>query len=147
MLPFTRFEPEASVHTTEGGAIVLDLIDPDDAERLASGGDIAVHYTGYLLTGKKFDSSRTPERGPFRVQIPGQLIQGWNEGLIDIAVGGRRRLIIPPHLGYGPRAVGGGLIPANSTLVFDVEAMWIKNPTPAEPATEPKAPDQEEGRD
>jgi hypothetical protein len=131
-LSFARFEPEASAHTTEGGAIVLDLVNPEDAKALESGGEIAVHYTGYLLTGKQFDSSRTPERGPFRVQIPGQLINGWNEGLIGIKQGGRRRLVIPPHLGYGDRDVGRGLIPANSTLVFDIEAMWIENPDAAE---------------
>ncbi len=144
-LRFTRFEPEPTVRTTESGLIIIDLIDPEGDEGLEAGGEIAVHYSGYLLDGKRFDSSRTPERSAFRVRIPGNLIQGWNEGLIGLEVGGRRRLIIPAHLGYGPRAVGGGLIPANSVLIFDVEGMWLQNPEPA-PESAP-AGDGHEGHD
>src|SRR5690606_31094795 len=79
---FTEMEPEATARTTESGLIILDLVDPEGSNGLESGGEIAVHYSGYLLDGKRFDSSRQPDRSVFRVRIPGNLIQGWNEGLI-----------------------------------------------------------------
>ena len=91
-----------------------------------SGDTIFVHYTGWLATGKKFDSSR--DRGtPFSFRLgSGQVIQGWDRGLIGIQVGGVRRLTIPPDQGYGNRDVGGGLIPPNSTLIFEVELLSIE---------------------
>jgi len=89
------------------------------------GDTIRVHYIGTLLNGTKFDSSY--DRGePFETQIGvGQVIKGWDEGMIGMKVGGKRKLIIPPELGYG--ATGAGTtIPPNSTLVFEVELMGIK---------------------
>jgi len=91
-----------------------------------SGDAISVHYTGWLASGKKFDSSR--DRGtPFNFQLgSGQVIQGWDRGLVGMKVGGVRRLTIPPDQGYGNRDVGGGLIPPNSTLIFEVELLSIE---------------------
>ena len=91
-----------------------------------SGDTIFVHYTGWLASGKKFDSSR--DRGtPFSFRLgSGQVIQGWDRGLIGMQVGGVRRLTIPPDQGYGNRDVGGGLIPPNSTLIFEVELLSIE---------------------
>ena len=91
-----------------------------------SGDTISVHYTGWLASGKKFDSSR--DRGtPFSFRLgSGQVIQGWDRGLIGMQVGGVRRLTIPPDQGYGNRDVGGGLIPPNSTLIFEVELLSIE---------------------
>ena len=91
-----------------------------------SGDAISVHYTGWLASGKKFDSSR--DRGtPFSFRLgAGQVIQGWDRGLIGMQVGGVRRLTIPPDQGYGNREVGGGLIPPNSTLIFEVELLSIE---------------------
>ena len=91
-----------------------------------SGDTIFVHYTGWLASGKKFDSSR--DRGtPFSFRLgSGQVIQGWDRGLIGMQVGGVRRLTIPPEQGYGNREVGGGLIPPNSTLIFEVELLSIE---------------------
>ena len=91
-----------------------------------SGDTIFVHYTGWLASGKKFDSSR--DRGiPFSFRLgSGQVIQGWDRGLIGMQVGGIRRLTIPPDQGYGNRDVGGGLIPPNSTLIFEVELLSIE---------------------
>ena len=91
-----------------------------------SGDTIFVHYTGWLASGKKFDSSR--DRGtPFSFRLgSGQVIQGWDRGLIGMQVGGVRRLTIPPEQGYGNRDVGGGLIPPNSTLIFEVELLSIE---------------------
>jgi peptidylprolyl isomerase len=89
------------------------------------GQTIAVQYTGTLENGTKFDSSR--DRGvPFEFAIgTGQVIPGWDEGLSTMKVGGRRKLTIPPNLGYGA-AGAGGVIPPNATLLFDVELVGVK---------------------
>ena len=93
------------------------------------GQTIVVNYTGMLLNGKTFDSNVDPLFGhiePFKTKIGvGQVIPGWDEGMISMKVGGKRRLIIPPDLGYGDRAVG-DRIPPHSTLVFDVELLNIE---------------------
>ena len=90
------------------------------------GQKVVVHYTGWLTDGKKFDSS--VDRGqPFEFNIGvGQVIQGWDEGVLSMKVGGKRKLTIPPEMAYGNRDVGNGLIPANSTLVFEVELLDLK---------------------
>jgi FKBP-type peptidyl-prolyl cis-trans isomerase len=90
-----------------------------------SGDKVTVHYTGWLTDGTKFDSSL--DRGqPFSFKIGArQVIEGWDRGLQGMQVGGVRKLTIPPELAYGDRAVGGGLIPANSTLVFEIRLLKI----------------------
>lgn len=90
------------------------------------GQTVIVHYTGWLTNGKKFDSS--VDRGePFEFLIGiGQVIQGWDQGVLTMKVGGKRKLTIPPELAYGDRDVGGGLIPPNSTLIFEVELLDLK---------------------
>ncbi|MFH1263938.1 MAG: FKBP-type peptidyl-prolyl cis-trans isomerase [Pseudomonadota bacterium] len=89
-----------------------------------AGKRVSVHYTGTLTNGTKFDSSL--DRGtPFEFTLgAGEVIQGWDKGVAGMKVGGKRHLVIPPSLGYGANAVG--TIPANSTLVFDVELLGVK---------------------
>lgn len=89
-----------------------------------SGDTITVNYVGKLPNGQTFDSSYTRHQ-PFTTVIgTGQVIKGWDEGLIGMKVGGKRRLTIPPDLGYGDQAAGS--IPPNSTLIFDIELLGIK---------------------
>lgn len=91
--------------------------------QVKSGDTISIHYKGILTDGTQFDSSY--DRGePFQTQIGvGQVIRGWDEGVIGMKVGGKRKLTIPPDMGYG--AAGQGSIPPNSTLIFEVELMGI----------------------
>ena len=90
------------------------------------GDDILVNYTGRFPNGKVFDSSLAPGRTPFELHLGrGEVIKGWDEGLSTMHVGGKRKLIIPPDLAYGPRGYPGA-IPPNSTLTFDVELIRIK---------------------
>lgn len=109
------------------GAGFLEIEDLQVGEgiEVANGDQVTVHYTGWLIDGTKFDSSL--DRGkPFTFELGArQVIQGWDRGVRGMQVGGIRRLTIPPELAYGDRAVGGGLIPANSTLVFEVKLLEI----------------------
>ena len=110
--------------TTPTGLQYSDLKIGDGASPRA-GQKVTVHYTGTLTDGKKFDSSR--DRGaPFTFTIgEGQVIKGWDEGVMGMKIGGRRILRIPADLGYGARGAGGA-IPPNATLLFDVELLGVR---------------------
>ncbi len=116
---------EDKVITTKSGLKYVEQKAGDGKEAKA-GDTVSVHYTGTLTNGKKFDSSRDRNE-PFRFNLgAGKVIKGWDEGVAGMKEGGKRKLIIPPDLAYGNRDVGNGLIPANSTLIFEVELIKVK---------------------
>jgi FKBP-type peptidyl-prolyl cis-trans isomerase len=115
--------------------VITDLV-PGIGDEAVPGMICIVHYTGWLhdgnakdLRGRKFDSSR--ERGqPFSFPLGGgHVIRGWDSGISGMRVGGLRRLVIPPALGYGRRGTGNGAIPPDSTLLFEVELLAVETVT------------------
>jgi len=112
--------------TTTPSGLKIEFIKQGDGPKPQKGQVVEAHYTGTLVDGKKFDSSRdrgTPLTFPVGV---GRVIPGWDEGLMLMKVGDRAKLTIPSNLGYGAEGAGGGVIPPNATLIFDVELLGIK---------------------
>ena len=109
---------------TDSGLKYEDLAEGGGAVASA-GQEVVVHYTGWLTDGSKFDSSL--DRGqPFSFSLGrGMVIRGWDEGVNGMQIGGKRKLTIPPQLGYGAQGAG-GVIPPNATLVFEVELLEIR---------------------
>merc|ERR1711903_433449 len=105
--------------------VTVETITPGDGSTFPKKGDkLTMHYTGTLTDGSKFDSSRDKGR-PFQFQIGvGQVIRGWDEGVIQMSVGQRAKLMISSDFGYGARGAG-GVIPPNADLIFDVELLGI----------------------
>jgi FKBP-type peptidyl-prolyl cis-trans isomerase len=112
---------------TESGLQYWDIT--EGAGKVAKEGDgVRVHYTGWLTTGKKFDSSVDAGR-PFTFVLGnGEVIKGWDEGVAGMKVGGKRQLRIPADLGYGENGTPDGTIPPNSTLIFDVRLLSVQEP-------------------
>ena len=109
--------------TTASGLVYEELTLGDGAEA-SPGRKVTVHYTGWLTNGTKFDSSKDRNE-PFVFGLgQGQVIKGWDEGVTGMKVGGKRKLTIPPQLGYGARGAG-GVIPPGVTLVFEVELLGV----------------------
>lgn len=104
--------------------IIEELVVGNGATATA-GQTVSVHYTGWLTDGKKFDSS-VDRNDPFEFRLgAGQVIAGWDQGVAGMQIGGKRKLTIPPELGYGSRGAG-GVIPPNATLVFEVELLGLR---------------------
>jgi len=96
-----------------------------EGDEAVAGRTIVVHYTGWLTDGSKFDSS-LDRNDPFSFELgAGMVIRGWDEGFSGMKVGGKRKLTIPPEMGYGAHGAG-GVIPPNATLVFEVELLAVK---------------------
>lgn len=114
----------SEMQTTPSGLQYEDLT-VGDGDEAKAGHNVQVHYTGWLTDGTKFDSSL--DRGtPFGFELGGgMVIRGWDEGVQGMKIGGKRKLVIPPDLGYGPRGAG-GVIPPNATLVFEVELLGLR---------------------
>lgn len=107
-----------------GELIVEDIIVGEGAEA-EKHSIVTVNYTGTLTNGTVFDSSKNPGRDPFRFTLGvGQVIKGWDEGVLGMKVGGKRKLTIPPEMGYGSRDMG--VIPPNSTLIFEIDLLEVE---------------------
>jgi peptidylprolyl isomerase len=119
----TETKGDSGMITTPSGLQYQDIVVGSGTEA-KSGNKVKVHYVGTLTDGTKFDSS--VDRGkPFDFNLgAAQVIKGWDEGVAGMKVGGKRKLVIPADLGYGGRAIG--KIPANSTLIFEVELLEVK---------------------
>jgi FKBP-type peptidyl-prolyl cis-trans isomerase len=120
-----------TVNKTKGGMVMTatglqyQILTVGNGPEAKSGDNVSVHYTGWLMDGKKFDSS-VDRNQPFNFTVGvGQVIKGWDEGVAGMKVGEKRVLIIPPELGYGVRGAG-GVIPPNATLKFEVELLCIR---------------------
>ena len=128
----TRTTTAAPVWITSGSGLKYQDIVVGKGTQAQAGDDILVNYTGRFTNGKVFDTSVGPGRTPFELHLGrGDVIKGWDEGLSNMRVGGKRKLIIPPNLAYGergypdPRNPSAYIIPPNSTLTFDVELVKI----------------------
>ena len=117
---------ESKVVTTDSGLKYEDLKE-GTGDAAKKDDTVEVHYTGWLKDGTKFDSSKDRDE-PFKFKLgAGKVIKGWDEGVVGIKVGGKRKLIIPPELGYGKRGAG-NVIPPNAELTFEVELLKIVKP-------------------
>jgi len=114
---------EATSPTVTASGLSITDLDLGNGKEATAGQKVTVNYKGMLENGKEFDNSY--DRGPFSFSLgAGQVIKGWDEGVAGMKIGGKRKLIIPPELGYGSRGAG-GVIPPNATLVFEVELLDV----------------------
>jgi len=114
-----------SIKKMENGLLIEDLVVGDGAEA-KNYNKVVVNYTGKLEDGSVFDSSLNPGRSPFTFTLgAGSVIKGWDQGLKNMKVGGKRKLTIPPDLAYGANGAGNA-VPPNATLIFEVELLEVE---------------------
>jgi hypothetical protein len=130
-LSFKRTQVRPIITREDHLVSITTIPAPASAPKLIPGGQVVLHYTSWLTTGQLIETSRGPGKQPATVHIPGNVLPGLNRGLISIAAGERRKIVIGPELAYG--AEGRGVIPPNATLIFDVECLKIDNDAPAPP--------------
>ena len=107
------------------GELIIEDLKVGEGSEVVKYNIVTVNYTGWLTDGTKFDSSLNPGRSPFRFTVGGgQVIKGWDEGLIGMKAGGKRKLTIPASMGYGNQDMG--VIPSNSTLIFEIDLLIIE---------------------
>ena len=124
LLPLAGHAAEEAMVKTSSGLQYSDLVVGKGREAHA-GETATVHYTGTLVEGTKFDSSKDRNQ-PFSFRLgAGHVIKGWDEGVEGMKIGGTRKLVIPPDLGYGARGAG-STIPPNATLIFQVELLGLR---------------------
>lgn len=105
-------------------SLIIEDLSVGEGDEAVAGKRVTVHYSGWLTDGTKFDSS-LDRNDPFDFPLGrGHVIRGWDEGVAGMKVGGKRKLTIPPEMGYGARGAG-GVIPPNATLVFEVELLGV----------------------
>jgi peptidylprolyl isomerase len=122
-VPVQNSSPSGTIVTMPNGLKIQDIT-VGQGQEVKSGDTVTVNYLGTLENGEKFDSSYDRNQ-PFSTQIGvGAVIQGWDEGIVGMKVGGKRKLVIPAELGYGAQSAGS--IPPNSVLVFEVELLAVK---------------------
>lgn len=119
-------EQQMAKDTGDSGELVIEDLVVGEGREARNGDSIAVHYVGSLTDGTKFDSSYDRNQ-PFGFTIgAGQVIKGWDIGVSGMRVGGKRRLTVPPQFAYGQRGAG-DLIPANATLIFEIDLIGVNS--------------------
>jgi len=127
--PTSKTTPTPTTSGEEANELKTEDIKIGTGKEAVSGTKVSVNYTGSLFNSTVFDSNTDPKFGhvqPFTFNLgAGQVIQGWDVGVVGMKVGGKRKLIIPPDLGYGSRGAGSA-IPPNATLIFEVELLGVE---------------------